>query len=204
MGSNLKGVGMPVVDLLFPARSGVIPIDHGYLLFSALAARIHTLHERQDIGIFNLRGENTVGESLYLGRGTMRLRCPAEAIPLFLGLVGSPLDLAGRHVTLGPPTIRALEPVARLSARIVTFKHSVEEGTFRATAQRFIEELTGTSCSLQVVRRRIVTIAGTKVVGFGLELEDLKPESSMVLQEKGLGGRRHMGCGLFLPKRASR
>jgi hypothetical protein len=29
---------MPVVDLVFPAQAGAIPLDHGYLLFSALAA----------------------------------------------------------------------------------------------------------------------------------------------------------------------
>jgi hypothetical protein len=37
------------------------------------------------------------------------------------------------------------------------------------------------------------------VVGFGLQVEGLKPTASQVLQEQGLGGRRHMGCGLFLP-----
>jgi CRISPR-associated protein Cas6 len=53
-----------------------------------------------------------------------------------------------------------------------------------------------------VGRRRIVTIAGKKVVGFALDLSGLAPDASLLLQEKGLGGRRHMGCGLFLPTRA--
>lgn len=192
---------MPVVDLLFPAQGGPVPLDHGYLLFSALSARLPGLHERQDVGVFNLRGEGATGETLSLGRGTLRIRCPAESIPLFLSLAGGRLELAGRNVTLGAPTVRAMEQVPRLSARVVTFKHSQEEQSFRVTAHRFIEELTGTSCGLHVGRRRIVTIAGARVVGFGLELSDLKPEASLVLQEKGLGGRRHMGCGLFLPSR---
>lgn len=195
---------MPVVDLLFPAQASAVPLDHGYLLFSALAARLPALHERRDIGIFPLRGESAVGHSLHLGRGALRIRCPAESIPLFLGLSGHPLELAGQRVMLGTPTVRALEPVPRLRARVVTFKHSLDEETFRATAHRFIGELTGAACSLQVGRRRIVTVAGTQVVGFGLELAELKPEASLALQEKGLGGRRHMGCGLFLPTRADR
>ena len=195
---------MPVVDLLFPAQGGPVPLDHGYLLFSALSARLPELHERRDVGVFNLRGQGATRESLHLGRGTLRIRCPAESIPLFLGLAGGRLELAGRSVTLGAPTVRAMEQVPRLSARVVTFKHALDEETFRATAHKFIEELTGTSCTLHVGRRRIVTIASTKVVGFGLDLSDLKPEASVVLQEKGLGGRRHMGCGLFLPTRAVR
>ncbi len=193
---------MPVVDLLFPAQAEAVPLDHGYLLFSALAARLPTLHERQDIGIFPLRGRAPLGDTLRLGRGSLRIRCPVESIALFLGLAGGHLELAGRRVTLGAPTVRALEPLPRLSARVVTFKHSLDEETFHATAQRAFLELTGDSCSARVGRRRIVTVAGNKVVGFALELADLKPEASLLLQEKGLGGRRHMGCGLFLPPRA--
>jgi CRISPR-associated protein Cas6 len=195
---------MPVVDLLFPARAGAIPVDHGYWLFSALATLLPTLHERRDVGIFNLRGTSTVGDSLYLGAGTLRLRCPVEAIPLFLGLAGRSLDLAGHRIVLGAPTVRALEPVPRLSARLVTLKHAEEEEAFRASALRFIEELTGGPCALHAGRRRIVTVAGRKVVGFGLELSELTPHASQVLQEQGLGGRRHMGCGLFLPARVAR
>ncbi|PTL82530.1 type I-MYXAN CRISPR-associated protein Cas6/Cmx6 [Vitiosangium sp. GDMCC 1.1324] len=193
---------MPTVDLVFPARGGPVPLDHGYLLFSALSARIPELHEHPHVGVFNLRGDGSTGESLHLGHGSLRIRCPAETIPLFLGLAGGRLELVGRSVTIGAPTVRAMEQVPRLSARLVTFKHSLDEQSFRATALRFIEELTGAPCTLEVGRRRIVTIAGKKVVGFGLELSDLSPEASVMLQEKGLGGRRHMGCGLFLPTRA--
>lgn len=195
---------MPVVDLVFPAQAGAVPLDHGYVLFSALAARLPGLHDRREIGVFNLRGQSTAGDALHLGRGALRIRCPAEAIPLFLGLSGKSLELAGRNVVLGAPTVRALEPVPGLSARVVTFKNALDEKTFRASAHRFLEELTGMPCTFQVGRRRIVTIAGDKVVGFGLELLDLKPEASLVIQEKGLGGRRHMGCGLFLPTRTAR
>jgi CRISPR-associated protein Cas6 len=191
---------MPAVDLLFPARGGSIPLDHGYLLFSALAARLPALHERREVGIFPLKGQ-AVGSTLMLERGALRLRCPAESIPWLLGLSGNSLELAGQRVMLGAPTVRALAPVPRLSARVVTFKHSLEEQAFRATAQRYLEALTGEACSIQVGRRRVVTVAGTRVVGFGLLVEGLKPTASQALQEQGLGGRRHMGCGLFLPTR---
>jgi CRISPR-associated protein Cas6 len=179
-----------------------VPLDHGYLLFSALSARIPELHEHRDVGVFNLRGEGSTGESLHVGNGSLRIRCPAETISLFLGLAGGRLELAGQSVTIGAPTVRAMEPLPRLSARVVTFKHSLDEQRFRVTAHRFIEELTGAACTLHVGRRRVVTIAGKKVVGFGLDLSDLTPGASVALQEKGLGGRRHMGCGLFLPTRA--
>jgi CRISPR-associated protein Cas6 len=39
-------------------------------------------------------------------------------------------------------------------------------------------------------------------VGFALTVQGLSPDSSLRLQTLGLGGRRHMGCGLFLPTAA--
>jgi CRISPR-associated protein Cas6 len=192
---------MPVVDLLFPARAGAVPLDHGYGLFSALSTLLPGLHERRDVGVFNLKGQRAEGASLYLGVGALRIRCSADAVAPFLSLVGSRLEVAGQRITLGTPTVRGMEPVSRLSARMVTFKNSEDEPTFRNAAHRFIEALTGTSCIIEMGRRRIVTIAGRQVVGFGLRLSGLKPEAALVLQEQGVGGRRHMGCGLFLPAR---
>jgi CRISPR-associated protein Cas6 len=191
---------MAVIDLLFPVRGGPVPLDHGYLLFSALSARLPGLHARADIGVFTLRGESATRELLHLGRGTLRLRCPADAVPLLLPLVGAPLEVAGRALVLGAPTLRALEPVPSLSARVVTFKHALEEAAFHSAALKFLGEL-GCQARLKVGRRRVVGIAGKKVVGFALDLEGLSGEHSLLLQEKGLGGRRHMGCGLFLPTR---
>jgi CRISPR-associated protein Cas6 len=44
-----------------------------------------------------------------------------------------------------------------------------------------------------------VHIKGKKILGFGLTLKNLSPEDSMKILTHGLGGRRHMGCGIFSP-----
>ena len=36
-------------------------------------------------------------------------------------------------------------------------------------------------------------------VGFALGLSDLTPEASLRLQQEGLGTRKHMGAGFFVP-----
>jgi len=189
---------MPVIDLLFPVQGGPVPLDHGYLLFSALSRHIPALHERTDIGVFSLRGVSNTQELLYLGRGTLRLRCSTEAVAALLPLVSAPLEVAGRRLSLGAPSLYALEPVPSLSARLVTFKHAMDEASFITAASKSLAVL-GVQATLKVGRRRIVRIAGKKVVGFALELHGLSAEHSLRVQEHGLGGRRHMGCGLFLP-----
>jgi len=191
---------MPAIDLLFPVRGGPVPLDHGYLLFSALSTRLPGLHERRDIGIFNLRGTRAGGDSLQLDSGTLRLRCSTEALSLLLPLAGSSLELAGRALRLGMPTVYPLTTPTSLSARIVTFKHAMDEAAFHVSTVKFMAEL-GCTGTPYLGRRRVLAIAGKKVVGFALTVSCLSRESSRLLQEQGLGGRRHMGCGLFLPTR---
>ncbi|WP_071905009.1 type I-MYXAN CRISPR-associated protein Cas6/Cmx6 [Cystobacter ferrugineus] len=188
----------PFVDLLFPVRGGLVPLDHGYLLFSALSHRLPDLHERPDIGIFNLRGTSADAHALHVGNGTLRLRCPADAIARLLPLAGSTLVLAGQPLHLGAPRVHALSTPSSLSARLVTFKHALDSVTFQASVLKFLAEL-GCLGTPALGRRRIVSISGKKVVGFALTVRELSPDSSLRLQTLGLGGRRHMGCGLFLP-----
>ncbi|WPB79413.1 type I-MYXAN CRISPR-associated protein Cas6/Cmx6 [Archangium violaceum] len=190
----------PVIDLLFPVRGGAVPLDHGYLLFSALCRRLPGLHERHDIGVFNLRGTSTDGQFLRLGRGKLRLRCPADSLAFLLPLARSALVLAGQEVHLGRPEVHSLAEAPSLSARLVTFKNALDATTFQSSTLRFLTEQ---RCEGQPAlgRRRIVSIAGSKVVGFALTVRGLTPEDSLRLQVQGLGGRRHLGCGLFLPTR---
>jgi CRISPR-associated protein Cas6 len=188
----------PVIDLLFPVRGGPVPLDHGYLLFAALSRRLPDLHERHDIGVFNLRGTSANAQILHLGKGTLRLRCPADCLALLLPLARSALVLAGQEVHLGRPEVHPLEASPSLFARLVTFKNALDAMTFQASTYRFLTEL---RCEGQLTmgRRRILSIAGRKVVGFALTVRRLTPEASLRLQVHGLGGRRHLGCGLFLP-----
>ncbi|GHH02706.1 type I-MYXAN CRISPR-associated protein Cas6/Cmx6 [Comamonas sp. JC664] len=191
---------MTPFDMLFPVSGGPVPLDHGYVLFSSLGARVPELHGRTDLGVFTLRGERAEGAALHLGRGTLRLRCSPELVPLLLPLTSAPLNVAGREVVLGSPVVRALEPSSSLNARVVTFKHALDAASFLRGGSRSLQEL---ECEARPVlgRRRVVCIQGRRVVGYALELQGLSKEDSLRVQTRGMGGRRHMGCGLFLPPR---
>ena len=51
---------------------------------------------------------------------------------------------------------------------------------------------------LTIGKRRTLKIRDKEVVGFEVILEGLTASESIILQEHGLGGRRHMGCGVFV------
>ena len=45
--------------------------------------------------------------------------------------------------------------------------------------------------------RRTLRINGKEIIGFPLQVSGLSASDSILLQERGLGGRRHFGCGIF-------
>ena len=47
--------------------------------------------------------------------------------------------------------------------------------------------------------RRVLRIKEKVVVGFALRVGELTTAESIRLQKEGLGGRRRMGCGVFVP-----
>jgi CRISPR-associated protein Cas6 len=52
---------------------------------------------------------------------------------------------------------------------------------------------------LTLGKRRTIRIKDKEVVGYEVLIERLSASESLILQGTGLGGRRHMGCGLFSP-----
>ena len=53
------------------------------------------------------------------------------------------------------------------------------------------------------LNRKILRVRQYVVVGFGLEVADLSDQDSLKLQVCGIGGKRKMGCGIFVPKKAN-
>ena len=54
---------------------------------------------------------------------------------------------------------------------------------------------------LTLNKRRTLRIKDKEVVGYEVLVESLTAAESIALQEAGLGGRRRMGCGIFVPMR---
>jgi CRISPR/Cas system CSM-associated protein Csm4 (group 5 of RAMP superfamily) len=40
-------------------------------------------------------------------------------------------------------------------------------------------------------------VAGRRILGYSVRVAELTLDESLILQERGLGGKRRMGCGVF-------
>jgi CRISPR-associated protein Cas6 len=190
----------------------MFPADHAYALYSALAALIEGLHSDERLCMI------APIPGLYVGNGRLQiqsnksrlwLRLHADDIPRFLPLVGQEIQIGGQALKIGVPQVRSLVPASALIARTVTIKGFKEPGPFLEAAQRQLDALSfQAELGIPLVRegkhegeprRRVVRIRDKRIVGFTLQATGLTAQDSIMLQESGLGGRRHLGCGFFIP-----
>jgi CRISPR-associated protein Cas6 len=158
------------------------------------------IHQAKWLGVHPLTGLR-VGNELKLFRGSrLRLSLAASRIPDVLALAGKRIEVERAILRIGVPEIRALTPAVTLRARLVNIKGFLEEQPFRDAAQRQLDAL-GIKGQLALGRRRVMRIKDKMVVGFQVEVTQLTAEESITLQEHGIGGRRRMGCGIFVPVR---
>jgi CRISPR-associated protein Cas6 len=186
-----------MVDLWFPAVGRTLPSDHGYALYGALCSVLPALHQADWWALHTVRGARVLAGTITLSRmPRIGIRVMTTQIAAVLPLSGRRIDVAGHGIGLGPPTVEALAPSATLSTRIATIKPFMEPEPFSHAAQKQLAEM-GVSGTVSLGARKIVRIDGRNVVGFSVRVAGLSPESSLRLQEQGIGGRRHMGCGVF-------
>jgi len=194
---------MPFVDLAFRLTGSKVPVDHGYALYSAISRLVPEIHEAKNIGVHPIRGTYSGNGELML-RDSSRLvvRMESEQIGQFLKLAGKKFEIDSYSFRVGVPEVRLLRPRAALYSRLVTIKGFMEPKEFLEAAKRQLEKIE-VQAELQVGERRTFRIKDKQVVGFEVRVADLNAETSLLLQEIGIGGRRHMGCGIFVGVRTT-
>ena len=210
----------PAVDVSLPVRGTTIPFDHGFALYSAISRIVPALHDHRSAGIHRIRGR-PVGERRLELTTTSRLvlRLPIAEIALAIELAGRTLDLTGARITLGVPTLFPLRPSASLISSLVTIRGFQEPLPFLEAVQRqlsadgiegwpglILRTSTGafegrSTAAPGSVIRRTICIHEKNIVGFPVRIDGLTAEESFLVQERGVGGRRRFGCGVFVPAR---
>ncbi len=206
--SIFQGVNIePFVELSFPVRGITLPADHGYRMYAALVRKIPPLHEDREVSISTISGiRDKQGKICLSGRSVLLMRVPVGKIPMVYCLAGQKIQVGLHEIILGIPKTSMLQPVSQLRARVVTIKGYTQPEDFQAAAQRQLEKL-GIYGELQLFpsaegSRKTIKIQSRWIVGFTLVVSRLSRDDSIKLQQWGIGGKRHMGCGVFLPWRS--
>jgi CRISPR-associated protein Cas6 len=197
---------MTRIEVAFPLVGERVPVDHGYALFGAMSRVLgEGLHDAKWLSVLPIRGFSRGDGTLGLAphNNALRMRIEPAHIVDVLPLAGKELALENCSVLVGVSRVFAITPHPNLHARMVTIKGFLEEVPFREALVRQMEALGGVKADIELTRRHVITIAGDKVVGFGVTLRGLSDEHSIAVQSYGFGGRQRFGCGGFAPtKRA--
>jgi CRISPR-associated protein Cas6 len=203
------------IDLSFNIVGREIPTKHEYELYSALSGMLGPeFHDSQDLGIFSIRGvAGSGGVMLLTERSKLKLRVPAEQIASIASkLCCKQLCLKGNILRIGALMVRPLLPSPTLRASMVTIRpmsprrtHIVPTPDYLLQSLRHACEKLNVKCGIHLVERdgqvvrRTIRVKDCPIIGFPVIVDGLSDEDSITLQEHGLGGRRKLGCGLFLP-----
>lgn len=209
---------------MFSVSGDKITADHGYYLHSALSDLLpfhHDEKQRGNTGVHPISGTLCCERMLAINSGSkLILRIAADRVADYLELCGKRLNIGNHSISVGIPSSRKLIPAVALWSRLVTIKGFTTPTEFLDAAHRQLHELDIGARAHLVTRRspvsterrtdniarspfikRTLDIKGRNVVGFSLVVTELTAEESLRLQTQGIGGRRSMGCGIFVPLR---
>ncbi|MGL4941811.1 MAG: type I-MYXAN CRISPR-associated protein Cas6/Cmx6 [Thermoguttaceae bacterium] len=189
------------VKFLILARGGHIPADHGYPLYSAVSRVLAQIHQTSEIGILPINGTQTGDRGLFLTpESRLVIRIDAGQISTVLPLAGKTLGIGKTTLQIGVPSVHALIYASTLRSRLVTIKGFMEAEQFSEAVRRQLDILEiSQEVTVHIRKRRTLRIRDREVVGYEVFVDGLSDTESLRLQEVGIGGRRKMGCGLFLP-----
>lgn len=201
-----------IVDLSFGIRCKTLPLDHAYPLSQALLQALPWMRDEPSAGLHLIHGaesgngwfrpQDTTDALLQLSRRTrMMLRVPSDRIEAARELEGQTLDVAGYPLSVDTSSIKQLSIMSTLFARhVVMDDPTMDEDAFLEQVVAEMREL-GIKRITKVLcgRSHDLTTPAGPVHTQSVMVADLEPEVSVLLQQKGLGPYRKMGCGLFLP-----
>ncbi|MBW5291148.1 MAG: hypothetical protein Rsou_0726 [Candidatus Ruthia sp. Asou_11_S2] len=194
-------------DAVFNIFAKILPIDHSFLLAQTLLKHLPWLDEA-GAGIFNISvadgngwAQNHKNGFYYPSkRSKLTIRVPKDRLDETQKLLDKTLDLGKYQIKI----IKSLKPkllsdMPVLFAKNVACNEAMSEENFLQVTFEQLKTL-GISVKKMMAGLENNIKTDTRIIHTrSLMVADLKKDESVLLQEKGLGNYRLLGCGLFIP-----
>ncbi len=192
-----------VTDVCFDLQGTLLPRDHGYRLFLELARLLPWLADEERVGVHPIHGAETGRDDLLIlnRRARLIVRIPVEREADLATLSGHTIAVDGHSLTIGKGKTRPLTRHTPLYAHCVTTGSTDEEG-FTRDVIGLLDELKIT-CRFICGRHQTVATGEGYAYGHSLMLHDLPVDQSILVQQRGMGGNRKIGCGIFIPHKST-
>lgn len=189
-----------ILDLAFALDGRAVMTDYADALWRGLSGLLPWLAAEEAAAVHPLAWVSPGEGELYLSRRSrLMLRLPRGRLEAARSLSGVRLDL-GSPVTIGAATVKALMPARVLYSSFVTVG-TADESAFLAACEAQLA-VRGVRATLLCGKARRGAAAEGEWHGFSLMVHGLEEETSLRLQQEGLGGERKRGCGVFVPHKS--
>ena len=204
------GHAADTVDVAFRLSGRWLPVDHACALRAEVVKVLPWLEEEPDAGIHSIHGAASgngwerpgrgSGQMLPLSRRTrLLLRVPIGRAEETTALCERRLDIDGCKVVTGARRARPLTSAGTVFARYVVDEEGGDEERFVERVAAALETLSVSARKLLCGRSHRIESAQTALCARSLLIADLGPEESLIVQCRGIGPGRLLGCGLFVP-----
>jgi len=197
------------VDAVFAISCRSLPVDHAYELSQAIQAALPWFATEPHTGLHIIRAaESGSGwmrpedphTLLHLSQRTrLVLRLPRHRIDAAAALLGHTLDITGHSLRVDRLTVRPLSRITTLISHCVLLSGCDSEANFQQAAVDQLDTLGIRFGEMVCGLRTMIVTPEITLQTRSLMLAGLSREQSVLLQQRGLGAERKLGCGLFIP-----
>lgn len=197
-----KSDSMGKIDVVFKLIGKSIHADYAYPLYAGISRIFDAVHHDNSIGIHPIVGKRD-GNRLTINKFSfLTLRVPNDYLAEAVNLSGKEIFIQEDVIRIAFHSLKRFLPRPNLTSRLVIVKGFMEPESFLAAVKRQLDEMKVLGKPFLVASRsglaRRIMIKDKKIVGFPVVVMGLSPEESLKLQDQGIGGRRHFGCGVFV------
>ncbi len=190
-----------VTDVQFELSGMSVPVDNGYALFLALSELMPWIPDEELVGIHTIHApEPGLSKILLNRRARLSVRVPRTRVSDIQALTGQQIVIDGASLSIGASKLRPLTRHTPLFAHCVS-TGSDDETAFAADIIRLLDEMAIDSRFI-CGRRQTIQTADGMASGYSLMLHGLPVEHSILVQQRGLGNYRKLGCGIFIPHKS--
>jgi len=205
-----------ILDALFSIRCKQLPLDHAWLLKEAISNALNDTslanYNKAPLGIHHIyvaessngwaRPDESIESKLYPSKRTkLIIRVHKNHLDRLSSLSDCEVAIGDHSLEIGKMKTRLLTNSSVIFSRHVVSQDSNETETAFLERNAFeILNLTGVKTKKMMCGKshQLVTPGGP-IHTRHLMIADLESETSIKLQQFGLGTHRDLGCGIFLP-----
>ena len=202
-----------IIDLSFGIRCKALPLDHAWSLAQAIhshlpwlisekTAGIHQIHVAESNNGWMRPEDNEEGALLYPSRRTkMTLRIPINKLEeTTQSLEGKELIIDNHPLLLSKAKKKELTNDSVIFSRYVVSTTDEDENQFLGRIAKEIKLISNFEVKKMLCgKTHSIKTPTENIFTRHLMIADLDSDSSIKIQQLGLGNSKELGCGLFLP-----